>query len=859
MEGKLALVLFLVASLCCAALGSGTQKFVLAKDKTCLFSIVIPPDATSTIQMAASDLAIYAGKAIGTSPPITQDSSQTTDYAIHIGNTSLVANMNLPFNELKEEGYIIAPRGRAIAICGKTDDGTVNGVYGFLRDYIGVRWFMPGDLWEVVPVRDTLVVEIAETVVNPDFSFRIWSGVVSKQGQEWYRRNRLTRYRNNIPFYGFGHNLGNIFPPSKYGKEHPEYYSEIQGKRYVPASDGVVLGEPCFTNPDVIRLTVEAAREYFDKNPGATQFSLCINDNDQCCTCKNCSKLDAPYQMHRTGRQYSDSYYYFVQQVANEIAKSHPGKTLGCYAYWPVELPPRHIKRLPDNVVICLTQDTSQHFDPEYRNADRDLFVKWSKVASHMVKYDYYGLGWFTPRYYPHLAADDIKWLKDKGIVGQYCEVYPYWVMTNPQLYMAAQLLWDTNQDADALLDEFFSGLYGDVANEMREFYSTLESIWTKKRPGRWFQGLDWIDTELINFDAPKMTRAMDLLNQAYSKSDGIVRERVDYVRRLFRFSYVITAGYDAAMSLSALPLETRADAEKCILEAERVLRLASDAERIYACTLKADPLHQHSYYRDDERFWRKFDGWERRLVGQVTGQLLRLQKWAEKSMTPAQVEDLVNHTIGRISKPQIRQAISFENVLKPALEVIYTSNIIVDAKLDEWTGKQWVPIRDSQGNAIAEFALGWDTLNLYLAARVHDPIHLQHRDGADIWQQDSLQIGLDPLHDAWKTVGLMTYGTDDQEYGFALTDAGPLAWCWQGTPGKAEDVRLQVVRDGETTVYEAAIPWTSLKPEGGEIVGISILVNNDNGDGRTYATWGGGIAEHKYPIEFKPVRLLKP
>jgi hypothetical protein len=856
MEVKIFLLLLTGFILCATGEGLASQKFILAENRNCLASVVIPPGASELVRSAATDLATYVEKVSGVLPRVCQEGESTEGCAIHIGKTRAVENMHLPFVNLSEEGYIICPRENIIAICGRTDYGTVNGVYGFLRDCVGVRWFMPGELWEFVPRKNPLVVEVKETVSNPDFSFRIWSGVVSREGQEWYRRNRLTCYRNDIPFYGFGHNLGNIFPPSKYGKEHPEYYSEINGSRFVPPSDGVVLGQPCFTNPEVIRLTVEAAREYFDKNPKATQFSLCINDNAQCCTCLNCSRLDSPYQMHRTGKQYSDSYYYFVEQVAKEIARSHPGKTLGCYAYWPVELPPRHIKRLPDNVVICLTQDTSQHFDPEYRKADRDLYIKWSKVAAHMVKYDYYGLGWFTPRYFPHLAADDIKWLKEHGVVGQYCEVYPYWVMTAPQLYMAAQLLWDADQDAEALLEEFFDGLYADVAPEMKEFYATLERIWMKKRPGQWFQGLDRIDTELVNFDATAMTQAMSLLDRAYSESSGLVRERVDYVRRMFRFSYVVVIGYDAAMSLKSLPLENQSDANLLVSEMKRVLRLARDAEQVYSNTLKKDPLHQHAYYKDDDRFWQKFDGWQKRLVSQVIGQLTRLRTWAESNMPRPQAENFLNQVVEELSRIEIRQKANFQEVVNPALNVKRTAKgVVVDGNLDDWTEVEWTPIQDSQGNTVAEFALAWDVNNLYLAAKVYDAVHLQDRDAPYIWQQDSLQIGLDPLRDAWKTMGQMSYGSDDLEYGFALSDKGPIAWCWHG--GTVDEVSFQVVRSEGTTIYEVALPWTSLKPAGGEIIGLAILVNNDDGFGRSYACWGGGIAEYKDPIQFKPVRLL--
>ena len=52
--------------------------------------------------------------------------------------------------------------------------------------------------------------------------------------------------------------------------------------------------------------------------------------------------------------------------LAEAVAQSHPGRCIGVYAYWNVEQPPRDRKKLPDNVIVALTQDNLQHYDPAY-------------------------------------------------------------------------------------------------------------------------------------------------------------------------------------------------------------------------------------------------------------------------------------------------------------------------------------------------------------------------------------------------------------------------------------------------------------------------------------------------------------
>jgi len=859
-EGRIILALAALVGLGSAAWGSEAQEFVLARNKAPLASIVTPKEVGSFLKSAVDDLAACLEKVSGARVPVVQEGSPVEGCAIHVGQTDLVKSAGLPLEGLSVDGYVIAPRQNSIFICGRTDDGTSNGIYGFLRDSVGVRWFMPGDLWEVVPKADPLVVKVTETRSEPDYSFRIWSGFAGDEGAKYAFRNRFDRHRRDIPLYGFGHNLKRIFPVSKYGKEHPEYYAEINGKRFVPESDEAERSQPCLTNPDVIRITVETARDFFANYPTATMFSLCANDNADFCTCPNCSKLDSPPVKCRHGwRTYSDSYFYYVEQVAKEVAKTNPDKKLGCYVYWTTLSVPRHIKRLPDNVVVCLCQDTSQHHDPKYREHDRNLYLAWAKVARYVARYDYYGLGWFSPRYFPHLAADDLKFCHENGAVGLYCELYPYWPITGPQIYLATQVLWDSHQDTDAVLDEYFTKLYENAAPTMKEFYSLLERVWLKERRGWWFQGLDSIGSEAIVFDADAMAKALNLLNKARDESSGTARERVEYTRSSFKFSYLIVTGFDAAISLSKLPLESRADVEHLAREMERMVSLVNLTERTFAGTLGRDPLHSHHYYSDNEQFRKKFDDWEDYVVGPAVSQLMRIQNWATRNMDSAEAQKFVEGIAGRLSKVEIRRSVNFIEKLTPALEIHRAPREIkVDGNLDDWSGASWTPIGDGAPAKIsAEFAAAWDDANFYFACKVRDDVHLQKMSGVDIWKQDAVQIGFDTLCNGWES---RWYQADDYEYGLALTESGPLAWGWQGVGGKARKVQVEISRSGNMTLYEAVIPWSALKPlrpSAGRIFAMSVLVDNDDGAGRTYIAWGGGLATRKDPRQFKLVRFL--
>ena len=75
----------------------------------------------------------------------------------------------------------------------------------------------------------------------------------------------------------FVHTFSRLVPPEKYFKDHPEYFSLVNGKR----QNG--YAQLCCTNPDVIRICTEEIRKAMRAQPQATVFSVSQNDCDKHC------------------------------------------------------------------------------------------------------------------------------------------------------------------------------------------------------------------------------------------------------------------------------------------------------------------------------------------------------------------------------------------------------------------------------------------------------------------------------------------------------------------------------------------------------------------------------------------------
>jgi len=503
------------------------------------------------------------------------------------------------WDKLSYDGGIIEVTPDGINIAGPTPVGTSNAVATILMEDIGIRTYYPHPLFTIAPEVETIT--IRSRTANPCFYYRVWSGITGENSGDYMRRNRIVSGSTPVPYFGFGHNLANIISVEKYGETHPEYFALIDGVRKLNVRGADLTAQPCFTNPQVIALTIKAAEEFFDKNPQQNTFSVCVNDNAGFCECENCSAMDKPYREPAVGRQYSESYYYYVCEVAQAIARSRPGKYLGLYAYWNVEQPPRNREKLPDNVIPALTLDILQHYDPAYKDKDDQLLKAWAKYVEHLHVYVYYSLGLYTPRTSPSLVAEHIRFSAKNGVRAIFCEVYPFWAWCGPMHYVAARVQWNVNEDVEQILKEFHEDCFKEVAGEMRAYHDTCEKYWTMPRTARWFEGLGCLHHEEKMADLNILYEAQEHLEKALRQAKNpLVKQRVEWLKNGFDFTMAVAQAFKAKRSTAQPEQKLR----EIIAAAEKVEQTQS--------IIAADVAYQHLYYLPGEKFnnqcWKWFE-----------------------------------------------------------------------------------------------------------------------------------------------------------------------------------------------------------------------------------------------------------
>jgi hypothetical protein len=568
------------------------ERIALAEGGQPQATIVLPAEAGDRLEAAATDLQHYVHAICGVELPIERDGRPVGGTGLYIGECEPTTDADMPPDGANPEGYAIRVRDGNVFFVGRWPTPTYFAVASFIEDNLGVRWFAPGELWEYVPEGQPgeLLVEAEERVTTPGTSPRIWSGHAwTEDWNQWNLRNK-TVMGEVVPRRQFQNFLQRVFPPEKYGETHPEYYPLINGKRWIPG-EGDRYWRPCESNPEVLRLTVEYARQWFDEHPLVDSFSLGMDDISHLCGCENCRAMD-PRPDSYEKREFSDRHYKFVNAVAREVATTHLDRYIGTLIYNIARTPPETVEKLEDNVFGFITETSALWWQEGRKEADHELTREWARRCKHLSRYDYYGMGCLTPRVYPHAMAEQLKFDKSLGIEGMYTEVYTFLPNTAPMIWAFAKLQWDHTLDIDKLLSDFYAKMFGDAAPVMKEYFDLLERSWNTPRPSR--QG--WVHRRIQNqalaMSAEDVEQGSRLLDRAMAATDDRrAKARIEIVLGGLQYgSYVIRA-YDLSQKLTAAPVTDRQSAQECLAMSQRLVNLSAERERFWAEAAERDDL----------------------------------------------------------------------------------------------------------------------------------------------------------------------------------------------------------------------------------------------------------------------------
>jgi dienelactone hydrolase len=184
-------------------------------------------------------------------------------------------------------------------------------------------------------------------------------------------------------------------------------------------------------------------------------------------------------------------------------------------------------------------------------------------------------------------------------------------------------------------------------------------------------------------------------------------------------------------------------------------------------------------------------------------------------------------------------------------------------------------PLFDVADAEAGTSAQGWAAVTdryIRLRVLVKDDKHVNTRRGGDIWDGDSLQIGVDARGDGSGRLpeDMPMVGPDDASIAVALTPDGPKMWAhFQGKFGRSymtdgtRDYPCSVVRDEQagTTLYDVAFPWDAFDGAAGAspLIGLSVQVNDSNDGEQRRLFWGRGAGGEPRPGLFNKLLVGPP
>ena len=508
-------------------------------------TIVLARKPAKAARLAAAELQYHIELVTGIKLPVEQESAKISGSRILVGSGIETQKLGLSGDDMESQEYLISFFPDTVVIMGRDkedygemdyetgnglpdffdEQGTLYATYDFLERYCGVRWYFPTDLGIVFTTSERIVAGGNNLRRSPamkyrfvDIAYRFPLDLTGdtvpaespvpvlpvREHHLFYLRNRIggSVYAVNHSFNGWYERFWNPDNPQKH---HPGLFAQ-----------GYPTGERppqlCYTNPDVVARTARDARDYFDGKglqsgsvAAGDYFALVPMDNDQWCKCEGCQKwLLGEATLGKgnfSNNSASDYLFQFVNSVAREVKKTHPGKFIATLGYWNYCYPPENVKLESNvNVQLCLHTRSWGH-SPEVRENDIRILQKWSerKDVSEISLWLYYCFpsimaAWGGYRMFPGFFAPDIaeymKIFHGAGVKGiKYEPSYISGDVNSKTLSMQSPLLdqlefyltWklaDNPQiDGNELIEEFFIRYYGPAAQPMRNFYMKSAEI----------------------------------------------------------------------------------------------------------------------------------------------------------------------------------------------------------------------------------------------------------------------------------------------------------------------------------------------------------------------------------------------
>ncbi len=528
-------------------------------------AVIVVSKKSSTIERrAVAELAEYVEKITGAKLPVVHE-AKAGSLPILVGVPARKSLAGVRWDELGDDGFVLKSDAEGIRVAGAKDLGTLYGVYHLLEKHCGVRWFMPGELGEVIPRSETLRVGTFEEREIPSFRIR-WI-----ENGDWALRQKMNVSVKvddrpvGVNWKWSFHTHFRLMPPEEYFDEHPEWFAKIGKKRRRPVP-GKQSQQLCTSNPELIEEMARRMIKMFDDDPTLDVLALAPQDGGGFCQCKTCVALDEERPVDEAWHaRYSNRLAVFNNEVARRVGKAHPDKLIkvGAYAMY-LRVPLAEGYRPEPNLAIqvCHTYSCNSHpMASESCQGNTKYFRQelehWAEISNHLFIYEYYNKGVWggLPYYLVHLIREDMPYLHGLGVESFFTQpAGRRWPACGLNHYIASKLAWDVELDVDRLMDDFCENFYGDAAGPMRTYWQTMEDAFAAYAECLSPYGRKWTTLVVPEIFTPETLATLDAAvaeaertagNDLTKRRIGLVRARLDFTKKTMEYLAAVQAPFD--------------------------------------------------------------------------------------------------------------------------------------------------------------------------------------------------------------------------------------------------------------------------------------------------------------------------
>lgn len=481
-------------------------------------SRIIVDKQDSTDLKAAFLLQDFAKRISGAKIEVLGKESRFKPGDILIGSFQLPVS-GLDLNQITEDGFYLSTDDSYLRIIGSSGKGAIYGVVSLLENYLGVHYYAENTC--TFDKRKNIVVPTGiKRIDNPAFRYRQTYSYGNEDPvyKDWFRLKEPNEiFTSNL----WVHTFNEILPAAVYGKEHPEYYSFINGKRQPGAHS-----QWCLSNPEVFEVVAGKIDSIFKANPHSRMISVSQNDgNDTYCSCPQCKVVD----------EYEDSPSGSLIRFMNKLAERFPDKEFSTLAYLYSVQPPKHVKPLP-NVNIMLCDIDCKREVPITDNESGHEFLKalegWGRISDNIFVWDY-GINFdnmVSPFPNFHILQKNISQFKKNNATMLFEQVNGVKGADFAEMraYMLAKLMWNPQLDSDSLMQSFMNGYYGKAASYLYQYQKIMEGALLASGTPLWIY-----DSPISHKNGMLSPYLMKTYNELFDKAENAVKDNATLLKRV--------------------------------------------------------------------------------------------------------------------------------------------------------------------------------------------------------------------------------------------------------------------------------------------------------------------------------------